>query len=125
MLGEKNGFTESHTLVIDVRENGGGRSVAELLEKSGIVLNKNLLPWDDGSKSQDPSGLRIGTQEVTRIGFGKSEMKEISRLMKMSVIEGKSPELIKKEASELKGRFTKVKYCYGDLEAYKYIKLVN
>jgi glycine hydroxymethyltransferase len=125
VLGEKNGYTESHTLVVDVRDNGGGKYVAELLEKSGIVLNKNLLPWDDGNRSQDPSGLRIGTQEVTRIGFGKSEMKEISRLVKMAVIDKKSPEMVKKEAADLKSRFRKVKYCYGDLEAYKYIKLLN
>ena len=50
VLGEKNGFTKSHTLAIDVSANGGGKEVAEKLESCNIVLNKNLLPYDDNKK---------------------------------------------------------------------------
>ena len=55
VLGEKNGFTKSHTLAIDVSANGGGKEVAEKLESCNIVLNKNLLPYDDNKKSMNPS----------------------------------------------------------------------
>ncbi|MEM3675947.1 MAG: serine hydroxymethyltransferase, partial [Thermoplasmataceae archaeon] len=47
VLGESRGFTESHTIVADVRKFGGGKKVAETLERSGIILNKNMLPGDD------------------------------------------------------------------------------
>ncbi|MHB1662476.1 MAG: PLP-dependent aminotransferase family protein, partial [Thermoplasmataceae archaeon] len=123
VLGEERGFTESHTLVADVRKNGGGKNVAELLEKCHIVLNKNLLPWDDNKKSQDPSGIRIGTQEVTRLGFGKSEMKQLAELIYRTIIKNEDSNKIIEGVKELKVNHKKVKYCYGDFEAYKYIEL--
>ena len=123
VLGEERGFTQSHTLVADVRQNGGGKLVSELLEHCHIVLNKNLLPWDDNKKSQDPSGIRIGTQEVTRIGFDKSDMKELASLIFRAVVKQEPPEKIILGVKELKKNHKKVMYCYGDMEAYKYIEL--
>ena len=123
VLGEERGFTQSHTLVADVRQNGGGKLVSELLEHCHIVLNKNLLPWDDNKKSQDPSGIRIGTQEVTRIGFDKSDMKELASLIFRAVVKQEPAEKIILGVKELKKNHKKVMYCYGDMEAYKYIEL--
>ena len=123
VLGEERGFTQSHTLVADVRQNGGGKLVSELLEHCHIVLNKNLLPWDDNKKSQDPSGIRIGTQEVTRIGFDKSDMKELASLIFRAVVKQEPAEKIIWGVKELKKNHKKVMYCYGDMEAYKYIEL--
>ena len=125
VLGEKKGFTESHTIVVDVRAQGGGKQSAELLEKCNIVLNKNLLPWDTSKDSQDPSGLRIGTQEVTRIGFGKSEMKEIAKIMGDLLIRHADPESIRLRAETLKSNFREIKYCFGKHEAYKYIEIIK
>ncbi len=125
VLGEKKGFTESHTIVVDVRAQGGGKQSAELLEKCNIVLNKNLLPWDTSKDSQDPSGLRIGTQEVTRIGFGKSEMKEIAKIMGDLLIRHADPESIRSRAETLKSNFREIKYCFGKHEAYKYIEIIK
>ncbi len=119
VLAEKNGFTRSHTILVDVKNKGGGKSVAEKLEDNNIILNKNMIPGDSNKKSQDPSGIRIGTQEVTRIGMGRSEMKHIAQLIDLA-IKGKN---VKEEVKNLKKQFTKVKYCYGDHEAYGYIKL--
>ena len=125
VLGEKRGFTESHVLAVDVSGQGGGKHVAERLEKSGIILNKNLLPSDRGKKSQDPSGIRIGVQEVTRIGMGKSEMKEIASLIQRSVVRNESEEKIAAGARELKSRFDEVRYCFGKLKAYEYIEIMK
>lgn len=125
VLGENNGFTESHTIVVDVREHGGGKFAAEALEASHIIANKNLLPWDDNKKSQDPSGIRLGTQEVTRIGFGKSEMKEIATLIADVVIRKKPPEKIIPAAAELKESHTEIKYCFGKMKPYSYIRIAE
>lgn len=125
VLGEHKGFTESHTIVIDVREHGGGKFAAEAMEASHIISNKNLLPWDDNKKSQDPSGIRLGTQEVTRIGFGKSEMKEIASLIADVVIRKKSPDKIIPAAAELKARHDEVKFCFGKLKPYSYIRIAE
>ncbi len=125
VLGEKVGFTSSHTILIDVKEYGGGRKIAEDLEKANIVLNMNLLPYDDQSKPRNPSGIRIGTQEATRIGMKESEMDYIAELIKKVAIDKKKPEDVKKEVVEFKKNFKTVKYCFHDnFEAYKYIKLI-
>ncbi len=125
VLGENNGFTESHTLVMDVRNYGGGKFAAEAMENAHIIANKNLLPWDDNKKSQDPSGIRIGTQEVTRIGFGKSEMKEIAALIADVVIRKKPPQSIINAVSELKAAHGEVKYCFGKMKPYSYIRIAE
>ncbi|MEM2273341.1 MAG: serine hydroxymethyltransferase, partial [Candidatus Bathyarchaeia archaeon] len=69
VLGEKKGFTRSHQLAVDVREYGGGGKIAENLERANIILNRNILPYDDQNNRENPSGLRIGFQEITRRGF--------------------------------------------------------
>ncbi len=125
VLGEKLGFTKSHTIAVDIRAQGGGKLVAETLERCGIILNKNMLPDDDSKKSQNPSGIRIGTPEVTRIGMGPSEMKEIASLIHRAVIKREDPATIRKEAADLKKRFNQVKYCFGKLEAYRYFRLME
>lgn len=123
VLGEEKDFTESHTLVADVRSNGGGKKVAEYLEECGIVLNKNLLPWDDNKKSQDPSGIRIGTQEITRIGFRESDVKELASILAWAIKSMPEAEKVREKVADLKSRFREVKYCFGSLKAYDYIEL--
>src|SRR2546423_1553898 len=68
VLAEKHGFTESHALALDVAAFGGGAKVATDLEKAHIITNKNLLPWD--TSPVRPSGIRLGTQELTRRELG-------------------------------------------------------
>ncbi len=125
VLGESRGFTESHTLVADVRKQGGGRKVAEYLEKCGIVLNKNLLPWDDSKRSQDPSGIRIGTQEITRIGFKENDVRDLASIMVNAINNFPDPEKIQMEVKELKSRFTEIKFCFGKMKPYEYIRVFN
>ncbi len=121
VLAEKGGFTESHTILVDVRGKGGGKYVAEELEKNNIILNKNMVPGDSNTKAQNPSGIRIGTQEATRLGMGKSEMSHIAELMDRA-LKGSS---VREEVAALKDQFQEVKFCYGDEKAYDYIKLIN
>lgn len=115
VLCEHKGFTESHQIVIDVSENGKGRKIANNLEDSNIIINKNILPWDSLENIGNPSGIRIGTQEVTRIGMKESEMKQIAELMKRIALDGEKPEKVKEDVIELKRNFNKVHYCFDDL----------
>src|SRR3989454_698625 len=77
-LAEKHGFTQSHAIALDVAALGGGAKVAGDLEKANIITNKNLLPWD--TSSVKPSGIRLGTQELTRLGMREPEMDEVADL---------------------------------------------
>ena len=119
VLCEHLGFTESHTLVMDVEQFHGGAKVAKDLEDANIIVNKNLLPWD--SNPVKPCGIRLGTQEVTRIGMREREMVEIAELIARVVVKGEATTSVKEDVVELKNGFTKVHYCWFDgEEAYDY-----
>lgn len=125
VLCEHLGFTESHTLAVDVSKIGGGKEVVEDLEKANIITNKNLMPWDNTDMALNPSGMRLGTQELTRIGMKEGEMQEVAELLKKVAIDKKRPEAVKKEVSEFRRDFNRIHYCFNeDVEAYKYYKLV-
>lgn len=112
VLCEHKGFTESHQVVADVSDLGSGRRVAEALEEANIIINKNLLPWDRLETTADPSGIRIGTQEMTRMGMKESEMKEIASLIRRVVIDGEKPGRVKEDVVELRREFNRIHYCF-------------
>ena len=119
VLCEHKGFTESHTIVVDVEEFGGGARVAKTLEDANIILNKNLLPWD--SDPVKPCGVRIGTQELTRLGMKEKEMTEVAELMSRVVVKGEDPESVKEAVIPFKRQYTKLHYCFFEgEEAYEY-----
>ena len=123
VLGEKNGFTKSHTLAIDVSNNGGGKYVAETLEKCNIIINKNLLPYDDNKKSMNPSGIRLGTQEVTRIGFKEPDIKYLAELISDAIIKNRDINSVKNDVIEFKSQFKEIKYCFDKFRPYQYINI--
>ncbi len=119
VLCEHLGFTASHTIVVDVEEFHGGAKVAKDLEDANVILNKNLLPWD--SNPVRPHGIRIGSQEVTRLGMKEKEMGEIAELIARVVVKGEPPERVKPHVETFKSQFTKVHYCFFEgEEAYDY-----
>jgi len=118
VLCEHKGFTSSHQLVVDVKKFGGGTPVAERLEQENIIINKNLMPYDDINTAQNPGGIRIGVQELTRLGMREGEMKQVAEFINKAV----KNKNIKKEVAEFRREFTTVKYCFNEKEeAYKYI----
>jgi glycine hydroxymethyltransferase len=123
VLGKKNGFTRSHQIVVDVRDYGGGKKIASDLEKANIVLNKNLLPYDNQHNRGDPSGLRIGFQDVTRRGFKKGDIECICSLI-LEVVKGeRKPIEVRNDVIKLRQRFEAIKYCFQSVdEAKEYLQ---
>ncbi len=75
------GGTDSHLLLIDLRnKNLLGNTVAEALERVGIVLNRNAVPFDTNPPFY-PSGIRLGTPGVTSRGMKEKEMKIIAKII--------------------------------------------
>jgi len=123
VLGKKNGFTRSHQIVVDVRDYGGGQKVASNLEEANIILNKNLLPYDNQHNRGDPSGLRIGFQDVTRRGFKEDDIESLCSLM-LDVMKGKrKPVEVRKDVIKLRQSFKEIKYCFQSInEAKDYLR---
>ncbi|MGA2386200.1 MAG: serine hydroxymethyltransferase [Candidatus Bathyarchaeia archaeon] len=123
VLAEKKGFTKSHQIAVDIRSFGGGNKIAQDLEDANIILNKNLLPYDDQSSKENPSGLRIGFQDITRRGLKEGDVKYLCDLM-LDVIKGKrKPEQVKQDVQKLRKEFSEVKYGFQNVEeALSYIR---
>jgi len=107
--GEEFGFTESHQLAMDVREFGGGDEAARHLKDNNIILNMNLLPFEPLENVANPAGVRLGVQEMTRLGMKEPEMEEIARLFRVCLIEGK---YVGAEVSELRRGFQTVHFSF-------------
>ena len=123
VLCESKGFTRSHQIAIEVDNFGGGKKVAQNLEEANIILNKNLLPYNDQDDRDNPSGLRIGFQDVTRRGFMESDIKHLCDLILTVMMEKKKPAEVKKSVIELKNEFNQIKYGFQNLkEAIKNCK---
>ncbi|AKG91862.1 Glycine/serine hydroxymethyltransferase [Geoglobus ahangari] len=120
VVGENRGFTESHQVAADVREFGGGAKVAEKLESAGIVLNKNLLPWDTLKDTANPSGIRMGVQELTRLGMKEGEMEEIAGIIHGVMTDRISAEKARERVRELKSEFSTIKYTFEEHPAYEF-----
>jgi len=75
------GGTDNHLFLVDVAAAGHTGKVAEhVLEKAGITVNKNTIPYDPNPPLV-ASGIRIGTPAVTSRGMGEEEMIEIADLI--------------------------------------------
>jgi len=112
VLCENKGFTESHIILVDLSKDGGGTEAQNLLEECNIMINKNLLPWDPrfGRNSNNPSGIRIGVQECTRLGMVESDMEDIAFLMNKA-LHGLSKSKVRLEIKNFMKNFKEVKFC--------------
>jgi len=98
------GYTRSHQIAVNVSAYGGGVQVAQRLEASDVIVNYNLLPWD--TDARNPSGLRIGVQEMTRFGMREPEMQRLAELM-AACIKGRE---VKAEVNALRAQFLEMQY---------------
>jgi glycine hydroxymethyltransferase len=112
MLASHKGFTRTHQVIADVRGFGGGLEVAGRLAEANVITNKNLLPSDRPEDWDRPSGLRIGTTEVTRLGMCEPEMQQIAHLIADVVVEGRKTEEVRREAVELRSGYQTVAFCF-------------
>ena len=70
--------TDNHLILVDLTNKGiSGKEAQILLEKAGIVLNKNTIPFDP-RPPYDPSGIRLGTPALTTRGMKEKEMEKIA-----------------------------------------------
>ena len=98
------GYTRSHQIAVNVAEDGGGLEVAQRLEASDIIVNYNLLPHDKDARN--PSGLRIGVQEMTRYGMREQEMQRLAELL-AACVKG-TP--VQPEVNALRAEFAELQY---------------
>lgn len=119
VLGEKNGYTMSHQVALDITKYSDGGVVEKLLEDQNIICNREPIPGDlqAGRHYTNPGGIRLGVAELTRLGMGKSEMKEVAEIIHVALGGTKRRETVVR-VKELRKGFQKVKYSFRDSPAY-------
>ncbi len=98
------GYTESHQIAVNVSAYGSGVTVAQQLEANDMIVNYNMLPPD--TDPRNPSGLRIGVQEMTRYGMKEADMQRLAGLM-ADAIKGKT---VKDAVRALRAEFSALQY---------------
>jgi glycine hydroxymethyltransferase len=102
------GGTDNHLLLVDVTPLSiGGKTAEEVLDRCGITVNKNMIPFDE-RKPVDPSGIRVGTPALTTRGMGVAEMQMIGSWMLQALRtadDDKSHEIIREDVRELCAQF--------------------
>ena len=102
------GGTDNHLVLVDLTETGvSGKEAEEALGRTGIVLNRNAIPFDP-YPPVITSGIRLGTPAVTTRGFGKEEMKLIASLIVKVITNISDPDIytqVSQEVSRLCHRF--------------------
>lgn len=82
------GFTESHTLLVEYPK---ASAAVTMLDRAGILINACQLPWDKGDVA---TGLRLGTQVITRHGYTEKDMPEIARIISEVLLKNKDPDIV-------------------------------
>lgn len=95
------GGTDNHLVLIDLTKNNiKGKQAQDLLEKAGIAVNKNTVPYDK-RPANDPSGIRLGTPAITTRGIKEKQMRQIAEWINAVLSGSSKPETIKKEVESL------------------------
>ncbi len=103
------GFTESHQVAVNVSRFGGGDEVARVMEDNNIILNMNLLPFEPLDRVNNPAGIRLGVQEMTRVGMKEDEMKYLAELFEDCLVHG---HYIGDKVKEFRSQFQDVCYSF-------------
>lgn len=75
------GGTDTHVILIDLTNKGvTGKAAEKALERAGITVNKNMVPFDQRSPFVT-SGMRLGTPAITTRGMGEKEIEYIVELI--------------------------------------------
>lgn len=95
------GGTQNHLLLLDLRSKKlSGNEAERMLERSGIIANRNTIPGD--LTPFKPSGLRLGTPALTSRGMKEKEMLGVAKLIHGCLIQ---KENVKNEVLNLCKRF--------------------
>jgi len=109
---EKDGFTETHQVLIRVKAFGSGMAIARRLEENNLVVNYQALPDDE--TFLESSGIRMGVQEMTRFGMKEKHFDELAGYLADVVIRNKKA---KDAVKKYRQNFLKMGYCLPTKDA--------
>ncbi|UCD18795.1 MAG: hypothetical protein JSU64_05040 [candidate division WOR-3 bacterium] len=109
---EKEGFTETHQVVIRVKKHGSGNELSHRLEQNNIVTNYQALPDDESFL--EASGIRMGVQEMTRYGMKEDDFRSLAGYIADVIIRNVD---VKDKIATFRRGFIQMQYCLPAEEA--------
>jgi glycine/serine hydroxymethyltransferase len=106
------GYTETHQVLLRVREHGPGEEIAARLERNNIIVNYQALP--DDASFLESSGIRMGVQEMTRFGMRESDFETLAGLLAEVIIRDAE---VKEEVAAFRAGFREMRFCLPADEA--------
>lgn len=103
---EADGYTETHQVLIRTKQYGNGMEVARRLEDNNIVTNYQALPDDE--TFLEPSGIRMGVQEMTRFGMDAADFDVLAGYIAEVLQHNKD---VSSEIRKFRQNFLNMKYC--------------
>jgi glycine/serine hydroxymethyltransferase len=100
------GYTQTHQVLLRVREQGLGDEIARRLEDNNIICNYQALADDE--TFLEPSGLRTGVQEMTRFGMLEADFGRLAELIADVVMRNKN---VGEEVASYRQNFLEMKFC--------------
>ena len=99
------GGTDNHLILVDLRnKNITGKDAEKCLDKIGVTVNKNTIPYDPQSPFVT-SGIRIGTPAMTTRGMKEADMVEIAEIISMAIENNTTSQEIEEKVQRLCQRF--------------------
>jgi glycine hydroxymethyltransferase len=99
VVGADQGFTKSHQVLLQVKSSEEGVQIRDRLEAADIIADV---------------GVRLGSQEVTRLGMKEPEMVEIAELISALLMEKESPKKVKVRVHKLIDQFQEIRFCFKE-----------
>jgi len=85
----------------------------------------NMLPHDDPRKPMNPSGIRLGSQELTRLGMKEDQMQDVAQFIKRVAIDREDPKKVARDVAVFKKDFNTIHYCFTEgYPGYQFHELV-
>jgi glycine hydroxymethyltransferase len=114
VVGARRGYTRTHQVIANVRQYGGGLEVAHRLAEANLITNKNLVPGDTPADWDRPSGLRMGTIEVTRLGMREADMQTIAEFIARVLVRNEPPEQVGRDVEDFRLPQQTIYYNFDD-----------
>jgi glycine/serine hydroxymethyltransferase len=104
--GVTDGFTDTHQVVIRVSQYGLGEDIARRLEGNNVITNYQALPDDESFIGS--SGIRMGTQEMTRFGMKEKDFVQLAEYVADCLKLNKN---VRDEVKQFRSKFLSMEYC--------------
>lgn len=106
VIGKHRRFSDTHQVLVSLEgQEVTAPEMGRKLADANIITSPQLLPSEPRGNVRNPKGIRLGTQELTRLGMKEADMNTVASLMASVMVKDRNPLEVASEVSEFRKRF--------------------